>query len=470
MATCENGHQVRDGAQFCGVCGADLQVVCAKGHRNILGTRFCEKCGAIIRPEGSTDALEEGTALVLASEEPVASNNRTPETTVAIPTPSPAVVPAAVTPIAPRPATDAILARSGGGASAIDVDEERSPRRTKKWLLIGASLILALVVAGALVFAFSPRHPHRSANGASTTKLTRVTTTTAATSAPVLLGAWGAPTLIDSSGELDSVSCASPAFCMAVDTSGNMLSYDGTAWESLNNTGSELGSVSCVSSTDCEAVGTGNTGGDAFAFDGSSWSSGDSIDPGYRLHSISCASPTFCVAGAAVNVLNYDGASWSSGQSIDPGNSSGQGLPSVSCPASSFCVAVDAAGNAFVFNGSTWTTAHPLNAGVELTSVSCPTTTFCAAVDANGNVYSYDGTEWSSGDAIDSGVELTSVSCPATTFCAAVDASGNVETFNGTTWGAPQAIDTGGDLTSISCPSTTFCVAVDSEGNEMVAN
>jgi hypothetical protein len=369
MATCANGHRVRDGAQFCGVCGADMQVVCAKGHRNTSGTKFCETCGSTIRPPGSTDSLEDGTALLLTSEDFVADGSASPESTPASTSPSTSVVaPAAATEIVPRPVANVVLARSEVKPMTSDVPERSASRGTKKKLFVGASLILVLIVAGALVFAFLPHHPHHPKSGAATTK-----PTTTATTASVVLGAWSTPTLIDSTGQLDSVSCASTTFCMAVDTSGNILSYDGTAWSTLDNTGNLLGTVSCVSSTDCETVGTGNTGGNVFAFDGSSWSSGDSIDPGYKLHSISCATSSFCVAGAAVNVFTYNGSSWSSAQAIDPGNSSGEGLPSVSCPTSSFCAAVDAYGNAFVLNGSKWSGAQSLDSGVELTSVSCPT-------------------------------------------------------------------------------------------------
>lgn len=281
-------------------------------------------------------------------------------------------------------------------------------------------------------------------------------------------GTWSAPVIIDSHRQLDSVSCASPDFCMAADTGGTMLSYDGTRWHTLVNTGNLLGTVSCVSSKFCEAVGYDNAGGDVFAFDGSSLSDGDSIDPGFKLHSISCASSSFCVAGAATNVFTFNGTSWSAAQPIDAGDSSGEGLTSISCPTASFCAAVDGNGNAFVLNGSTWTAALSLDSGVELTSVSCPTASFCAAVNANGNVSTFDGKSWSSEDVIDSDVELNGVSCPTARFCAAVDAYGNFLTFNGTTWTSPESIGSGDDLTSISCPSTTYCAAVDANGEEMV--
>jgi hypothetical protein len=60
-----------------------------------------------------------------------------------------------------------------------------------------------------------------------------------------------------------------------------------------------------------------------------------------------------------------------------------------------------------------------------LTGVSCPAPTFCRAVDSIGRVFGFDGTTWSKGTLIDNGHALTSISCPSVSYCAAVDRSGN---------------------------------------------
>src|SRR5580698_8285114 len=107
MATCENGHQVRKSAQFCGVCGADMQVACPKGHHNVSGTRLCETCGSAIQSPGSTDPSDDGTALLLSPKEPVDSP---PQPT---PPPSPSVVErTASTEIVRQPPQDVALART----------------------------------------------------------------------------------------------------------------------------------------------------------------------------------------------------------------------------------------------------------------------------------------------------------------------------------------------------------------------
>src|SRR5664280_410244 len=64
-------------------------------------------------------------------------------------------------------------------------------------------------------------------------------------------------------------------------------------------------------------------------------------------------------------------------------------------------------------------------ANPDLTSVSCATPTFCVAVDWAGNALAYNGTSWSSPVQVDPNPRfgqdiLTSVSCPTSTFCRAV--------------------------------------------------
>src|SRR5947209_19799395 len=93
----------------------------------------------------------------------------------------------------------------------------------------------------------------------------------------------------------------------------------------------------------------------------------------------------------------------------------------------------------------------------QLVSVSCPTSSFCVAVGASGALYvSTDpaaGT-WS-GATIDNGRNLNWVSCPSTSLCVAVDQTGHVVSSTDPTGGpsawAPALID--GDP----CNDTTPC-------------
>jgi hypothetical protein len=110
---------------------------------------------------------------------------------------------------------------------------------------------------------------------------------------------WSSPVSLygySGAGFLSSVSCPSASFCMAVDGSGNALSYNGSAWStpvSINGTNS-LNSVSCPSASFCMAVdGSGN----ALSYNGSAWSTPVSINGTNSLNSVSCPSASFCMAG-----------------------------------------------------------------------------------------------------------------------------------------------------------------------------
>ena len=151
------------------------------------------------------------------------------------------------------------------------------------------------------------------------------------------------------------------------------------------------------------------------------------------------------------------------------------------------------------------------NAG--LYGVSCPTTTFCAAVDGAGNAcpverdpvdrpasgrrprrhaqlglvhladllrrpqrparrWSSTGTTWTTTAAV--GPAPTGptggqyqVSCTSPTFCASVNTAGVASLFDGTTWGHDAQVDDGTadkPVQNVSCASATFCVVVSATG------
>lgn len=178
-----------------------------------------------------------------------------------------------------------------------------------------------------------------------------------------------APYAVDTNGEsILSVSCPSASFCAAAGHNGGAYTYDGSGfsgncgadfglgpscydgagWTSegqiSNGAGVfSLNSVSCASASFCVAV-AGN--GDDYTYDGSAWSGPDQIDPGQGLSSVSCTSSTFCMAvDGGGNALAYNGSRWSS-TAIDP---TGQGLVWVSCASASFCMTIDTLGKAFKY-------------------------------------------------------------------------------------------------------------------------
>jgi RHS repeat-associated protein len=79
-----------------------------------------------------------------------------------------------------------------------------------------------------------------------------------------------------------------------VDNNSNALLYNGTSWSatSINGT-SVLDSVSCSSFSFCVAV---DNKGDAITYNGTNWSATSSIDSTRKLDSISCPAMSSCVA------------------------------------------------------------------------------------------------------------------------------------------------------------------------------
>jgi hypothetical protein len=102
---------------------------------------------------------------------------------------------------------------------------------------------------------------------------------------------------------------------MAVDSAGDALEWNGTAFSAPAPVASEPP----LSGTDA----SGLTG-------------------------VSCPTPTFCRAVDSIGrVFGFNGSTWSKGTLVDNGHA----LTSISCPTVTYCVAVDRAGTAFVSDG-----------------------------------------------------------------------------------------------------------------------
>lgn len=127
-----------------------------------------------------------------------------------------------------------------------------------------------------------------------------------------------------------------------------------------------------------------------------------------------------------------------------------------------------------MWNGASWTEPQVYGTNSVLTSVSCPTTSFCVAVDSTGEAIRWDGGRWSGPQRVESssaafgGPSVTGVSCSTGKFCVAVDTAGMAFVWNGSRWSAPEVADPGHSLTSVSCAASIFCVAVDKEGYGLV--
>jgi hypothetical protein len=240
--------------------------------------------------------------------------------------------------------------------------------------------------------------------------------------------AWAVQTVPSPAGArislLSAVSCASPAYCVAVgvyiSSSGAELGlteqWDGSTWAIQATPGPpgamlvDLNGVSCFSLTSCTEVGdysdaSGNQLTIAEHWDGSTWA----IQPtpnadmsGNVLNAVSCTSATECIAVGWHNgrlpatfsglAERWRGSVWRLQHTNVTGNSS---LEAVSCRSAVNCTAAGVTNHAGVTNmladhwdGSAWTVQPvPAPPGIsgQLVGVSCPSRTGCTAVGSGTN-------------------------------------------------------------------------------------
>jgi hypothetical protein len=272
--------------------------------------------------------------------------------------------------------------------------------------------------------------------------------TAAPSTTVVVSGTWSGPKQVDPN-QIDFylLSCPSSAFCLALDSLDAPFTYSGGSWSGPQQNGLAMpqadirnwNALSCASSTFCAVVGQGGNEsseqGVVATYSGGSWSGPLQLEPGGFLESVSCPSPTFCVATSDGGyAYTYSNGNWSSGQQLDPNS----GTLAVSCGSPTFCVAVsEKNGDAYTYSKGTWSKGVLVGMNVDpnnlvspsgLVGISCASPSFCLALDFSGDSYTYSGNAWSSGQQADNGGSLAgginSPSCPTISFCMAVDAGG----------------------------------------------
>jgi eukaryotic-like serine/threonine-protein kinase len=383
---------------------------------------------------------------------------------------------------------DIVIERAAETAAPQRARHGRSRRRSgfrqlspaRSWIAATTAITIGAVVAGVIIVPRVLHHGH-------VTPVRPTTQNPPASVAPnQTTSAWSPPSPIDPGRVLDSVSCASPQFCVAVDDLGNALTFKGTSWSSpqLIDPNNQLLSVSCPSANLCVAT---DSDGNVLAYNGSFWSPPHNLVPSaganhYFLNaitSVSCPSSSFCMAVAYTGeAFRYDGSSWSAAGKLG-GASFG-----VSCASKSFCLAADGDGNTFTYDGSSWFGPHSLEApsGGSGLSVSCGSTSFCVAVDGLGGAFVYDKGSWKPTERFEPlPLHMDAVSCPSSSFCIAVDSGGRAIRFDNNSWSRPYRINPTkpspkyrvdgvltGSLDDVSCPSTSFCVVVDNNGDALI--
>ncbi len=195
-----------------------------------------------------------------------------------------------------------------------------------------------------------------------------------------------------------------------------------------------------------------------------SWTPPEPIDSSagtYGLTGVSCPASSFCAAvDGNGNALNWNGVAWSRPSAIDPSAA----LTAVSCTGQGFCAAVDDHGSAFMWNGRTWSGPIELGPpGTYLTALSCSSPSFCIAADTYGDGFKWSGAAWFTLGSIDSAY-VSAVSCTSTSFCQAVDTGGSASTWNGYAFSSPSAVYPNSGFASVSCSQFNTCMALTATG------
>ncbi len=318
-----------------------------------------------------------------------------------------------------------------------------------------------------------------------------------------------------SGGQIDSVSCSSPAACTAVGTNLNASGinvtlaerWNGTSWQrqaTANPAGNtdasvapKLLGVSCPTAGFCAAVGEYQSGSTqvsmAETWNGVNWTWQPFPVPdgsfGAELTAVSCTSASFCEAvgtysdedsfGNVTLAATWNGTSWSlqTTQNPDPSDFDSEQFNTVSCASATFCEAwaggYSGSGITLAeqWDGSSWQMQTVPSDDATVNSVSCASATFCEAV-GSGPAYTWDGSAWTAQSIPDPAgtSNLGGVSCPSSNFCEAVGEYNNnpdvvtvAAQWNGSAWTSQTTPDpaksTFAHLNAVSCASARSCEA-----------
>jgi hypothetical protein len=289
---------------------------------------------------------------------------------------------------------------------------------------------------------------------------------------PVGASGWTAPAPIDqtalhaSNAIITGLSCPRVTVCYAVDSAGNILSSTSRsagargAWQVVaNDQGNGLVAIACPTAGFCLAV---DKAGDAITRSNGDWGSPSYVDARTgTFTAVSCPVTAFCMAvDSGGNAFAYTAASntWQP-FTVD---TSGGGLSGVSCTGPHHCIAVDTGGGAYTYDGSSWSTAVPVDVGHAFTAVSCASPSFCAAADDGGNGAILAGGRWK---VTAMGTTARALACPVDGFCLAVNGSGGAVAYHNGAWSAVTRIDGQRAINTLSCPALTACTAADQQDN-----
>lgn len=300
--------------------------------------------------------------------------------------------------------------------------------RRRSWLagLAASVIVLAGLATGqAASAAVLPKASFNAVSCPSRNWCMAVGKYTAAGVAHALAEEWSAGTwhpMKPPAGELISVSCISPFFCMAGRNTHSADIWNGRSWRRAAGTSLYLKPLSCASRKLCMTT----QGSEVWTWSGRSWRAQPSSNicdegppGGCGLNDVSCGSITDCVAVGyfsesqeeditASGAFFWNGRTWSF--SLPPSLSDNSNMNSVSCRFS-VCMSVGTAyGNTSVTMAAIWNARKPNWRDVSpkpgdeffLDQVSCGTTTRCMAIDDSGNSL-WNGHKWLTRNSLSAG-------------------------------------------------------------------
>jgi len=162
---------------------------------------------------------------------------------------------------------------------------------------------------------------------------------------------WSAPQTVDPSSDaresMGTLSCVGSGFCLAGDLAGNAYIYENGKWTGPNEISSSLSSsnlpgvdsLSCASPNFCVASGDVGSAAHVFVYNGTNWTDLRSVIPGQQLLFVSCTSITFCLAVSGTTGVTptaiFNGKRWTAGPTAQ--DESVTEMRSISCGSPLLC-------------------------------------------------------------------------------------------------------------------------------------
>jgi hypothetical protein len=227
--------------------------------------------------------------------------------------------------------------------------------------------------------------------------------------------AWAAPVVSDpdDDGDLVGASCPTTTWCMANDHGHYLIDKAGTwTWPAAFPAG---------------------------------------ISAGADLH---CVSASYCTVDAGQAVATWRGSSWTLGPKV-----TNDDISQLSCPTTTFCMAVDQTGAVFTYNGSVWKpAARPASGGPAV--LDCASSTFCVGatlVNTTVQSYRWSGSSWTTVPVSGSSTYPQQMACPSVGSCVLLLDDGTAAELNGAGWSTDEALGGQTDGAALACVGTDTC-------------